>query len=1271
MYNILYIVIINCKDVKMSDIWMKKCATFGIVVVFVFVACIPAVTSHFEMESREFPILDTITIDEWSSDDCTQCLDVYSWPLLDNTARVTAYSGNGYGALSHRIIRGLGVKGGEYDEIDSIRNMERIEVTFNSPQYLTFFEVRSLFARGFTDPITEEGDVDLYLGSDLVKHYDIAGVYPYGIIGKVRVTISPTILMDKIVFYVDEDEDYSSYSEFTLAKIGVVNDDVSFVIPFSGIDVVKRCLFQLDMNVLDGEADDSFDVFVDDMFVYGYIDEPPVNDSEAWHMHSIDLFSFIMPSSEVHTVRINATGEQWCGQPTYGQVAVDTIELYNVNVTMHQGIRRLAYRRVDVATLPLCCDPPVLGDSVDIGKPVSEAGHNLQEWGPIEPETHGGYYGGIDDCRVTWQSADSFRWATVDLACDVEKYSLTIGLVGNGTTYPEPGTYSYISGTVVDLEAIPDIGWSFNHWDGDVADPNSAITNITINDDEEVTAYFTEDQYTLDIIVDGNGTVIKNPDKTYYFYNESVNLTAVPDTGWSFDHWSGDLNGTENPTTICMNISKEVTATFIEEWYTLNITTVGNGTVDVDPIGPYRYGTEVTITAIPDQGWSFDSWSGDLTGSDNPETIIMDGNKEVTAYFTGAYYMLNITVDGNGTVIKNPDKPYYIYGEEVELTAVADVGWDFDHWQGDVADPSNPITTITMDSNKEVTVMFTETPIYLCIDIVGNGHVDVVPVGPYRYGDEPQLTAVADPGWTFKEWSGDLNGSENPTTIFMDGYKEVTATFTEDQYALNITIIGHGTVMKKPDQETYTYGTLVELTAVADPSWAFDYWEGDINGSDNPSTIVMTKNMTVIATFTLQGWLATLIFSGQITFDNSTDTVVFGEKPDASDGIDIYDVPKPDAPPSPYVYAWFATDLPTPHDILWEEYRHYPADEQVWNLWGETDGAGETTVVTITWDIDDIAKGGYDYVGLYDVLTGHCVADMKSVGTYTYIADNGMAYHFQIRCTDNHAPVANNDPDYKTMESFEIKVPEVLGVLVNDYDEDEDVLTAVLETEVSNGTLTLNADGSFDYMPDLDFFGNDTFTYKAYDGELYSNIATVTITVLQLNRISIKDGWNLFSIPVGEDMDKTKIIVKYLSDDYTWDDAIDEGIILGFTYGWKLGMYSNENILVPGEGYWMWAFEDCDLLIPSNVPADNHITYLDVGWNLVGVHEDDLLKTDILVQYDGQWLTWSEAVGDDVILDFIYGWDSANQNYTLSDIFVSGYGYWVYAYHGCALKEPL
>jgi VCBS repeat-containing protein len=68
-------------------------------------------------------------------------------------------------------------------------------------------------------------------------------------------------------------------------------------------------------------------------------------------------------------------------------------------------------------------------------------------------------------------------------------------------------------------------------------------------------------------------------------------------------------------------------------------------------------------------------------------------------------------------------------------------------------------------------------------------------------------------------------------------------------------------------------------------------------------------------------------------------------------------------------------------------------------------------------------------------------------------------------------------------------------VLANDTDADGDNLTAVLVSGPSHGTLTLNADGSFNYTPDANFNGSDSFSYKANEGVADSNVVTVSITV--------------------------------------------------------------------------------------------------------------------------------------------------------------------------------
>ena len=70
------------------------------------------------------------------------------------------------------------------------------------------------------------------------------------------------------------------------------------------------------------------------------------------------------------------------------------------------------------------------------------------------------------------------------------------------------------------------------------------------------------------------------------------------------------------------------------EMYYLSVNTVGNGVVTVNGSSPYATGSVVVMTAYPDSGWTFEGWSGDLTGTANPDKILMDGNKIVTCTFT-------------------------------------------------------------------------------------------------------------------------------------------------------------------------------------------------------------------------------------------------------------------------------------------------------------------------------------------------------------------------------------------------------------------------------------------------------------------------------------------------------------------------------------------------------------------------------------------------------------------------------------------------------------
>jgi len=94
----------------------------------------------------------------------------------------------------------------------------------------------------------------------------------------------------------------------------------------------------------------------------------------------------------------------------------------------------------------------------------------------------------------------------------------------------------------------------------------------------------------------------------------------------------------------------------------------------------------------------------------------------------------------------------------------------------------------------------------------------------------------------------------------------------------------------------------------------------------------------------------------------------------------------------------------------------------------------------------------------------------------------------------NDAPVANNDT--YTVSQGDVLTVAAAGVLANDTDVESNPLTATKLTNPAHGTVTFNASGGFTYTPDTNFYGTDSFTYRAADASSNSAPATVSLTVL-------------------------------------------------------------------------------------------------------------------------------------------------------------------------------
>jgi len=172
----------------------------------------------------------------------------------------------------------------------------------------------------------------------------------------------------------------------------------------------------------------------------------------------------------------------------------------------------------------------------------------------------------------------------------------------------------------------------------------SSYTFSNIQSNHTISATFAIDTFTLTTSANPPAGGTTSGDGTYN-YNTSHDLVASANAGYTFDHWSGACGGTDATVSVlatsdilCIaNFTLDSAPTFT---LTLNILPTSSGTVTGN--GSYNEGETATITALPAANYTFASWSGDCSGTDNPTTLVMDAAKTCTASFT-AIHVYDIT----------------------------------------------------------------------------------------------------------------------------------------------------------------------------------------------------------------------------------------------------------------------------------------------------------------------------------------------------------------------------------------------------------------------------------------------------------------------------------------------------------------------------------------------------------------------------------------------------------------------------------------------------
>jgi hypothetical protein len=233
--------------------------------------------------------------------------------------------------------------------------------------------------------------------------------------------------------------------------------------------------------------------------------------------------------------------------------------------------------------------------------------------------------------------------------------SLTISSTAGGSvTTPGEGTFVYAVNQAVGLFARASEHYHFTEWTGNVStvgNVTAASTYITMNDSYSIIANFELDEgyHSLTVSSTEGGSVTQPGEGTFIYPTDTVvNLVAKPDEGHQFLKWTGDVVTVADiyaaSTTITMNASYSVTANF-QTWQPepatlLTVSSTEGGSVTEPGEGTFLYpvGAKVDLVAVPDEGYHFTRWLGDVdTISDiyaASTTITMDTSYSVTAGFS-------------------------------------------------------------------------------------------------------------------------------------------------------------------------------------------------------------------------------------------------------------------------------------------------------------------------------------------------------------------------------------------------------------------------------------------------------------------------------------------------------------------------------------------------------------------------------------------------------------------------------------------------------------
>lgn len=445
-------------------------------------------------------------------------------------------------------------------------------------------------------------------------------------------------------------------------------------------------------------------------------------------------------------------------------------------------------------------------------------------------------------------------------------------LVSYGTSGPgniEGEVMQYITDgeSAQTVTAVPSLGAEFVRWSDGVLTPTR--TDDSVSGNISVFAEFRRvtDVFSLYYSAGTGGTIQGETTQEVLVNGSGTEVTAVPDEGYGFIKWSdGVTTATRTDTNITQHLS--VTAEFGRK-ITLSYSAGEGGTVQGETTQELIEGTAGTsVTAVPNEGWYFVSWTDGVDTPTRTDTPSYHGNSTVSFKATFApYHTVKYIVYGEGGTIQG-DTTQLVKPEETPtaVTAVPDEGYKLKGWYEDSVSDGNLLIAagetfsggpIWYYGDGTTTYYVAFEPIeYICTYYAATGgtvngsvnRCDSIATVLTGYATA-EILAVPENGYVFTGWSDGRTDNPRVDIIDPDNPQPVTVTARFARgYTLTYTAGAGGTIEGTTEQRVLAGDSGTAVTAVPNEGYAFVRWSDGVTTATRMDTDV-AGNISVTAEF--------------------------------------------------------------------------------------------------------------------------------------------------------------------------------------------------------------------------------------------------------------------------------------------------------------------------------------------------------------------------------------------------------------------------------------